>query len=218
MTDKGGPPKSPSKSFPPPTVPLILYSVAPFSCTTWPLWSSGPPAWLFHPQHPSSDTVSVPPLHMSKSSQSGLSDFINRTPGMHCHSEVHLPDANHPHHCKNISPTFISASCLLLSFTHTLLVSFPSYDYVPPFFSSPFTQPGPAGGFFLFFILTNVACSGLRLWASMNHYQVTLTLPDYISIKLNWVELNRFDSSGCSFRIELKCLRGGMWNSGSESF
>lgn len=31
-----GPPKSPSKSFPPPTVPLILYSIAPFSCTTWP--------------------------------------------------------------------------------------------------------------------------------------------------------------------------------------
>lgn len=50
-----------------------------------PLWSSSrPPAWLFDKQHPSTSIITVSPLDMSKSSQSGLSDFISKASNICC--------------------------------------------------------------------------------------------------------------------------------------
>ncbi|KAF7650131.1 hypothetical protein LDENG_00130830 [Lucifuga dentata] len=39
----------------------------------------------------------IPPLYMSKPSQSGLSDFISKTSNMRCPSDVLVPDPIHPH-------------------------------------------------------------------------------------------------------------------------
>ena len=49
------------------------------------LWSSSlPPAWQLHQEHPSTNIFTVTPLHMSKLSQSGLSNFVSKTSDLCC--------------------------------------------------------------------------------------------------------------------------------------
>ena len=73
-----------------------------------PLWSSSlPPAWLLHPEHPSTNILAVSPLHMSKLSQTGHPKFVSKLSDQFCPSDVLILFI--------IVNTFNSASCLLIS-------------------------------------------------------------------------------------------------------
>lgn len=218
-----GPPKSPSESFPPPTVPLILYSVAPCSCTNWPPVLFGLLGLL-----PGSSILSILPQIQSLSllctcpNHLSLASLTLSTEHLACSVTLKYTFLILSIHITAKTPLWPSSllpvCCYLLHtpwwFLYHLMIMF-SHSFPPPLPSQVLLEVFPCSKIFF---LTNVACSGTRLWASMNHYQITSTPPDYILIKLNWVELNRFDSPGRSFRIEFKCLRGGMWNSGWKSF
>lgn len=57
------------------------------------LFSSQPSAWHFKPQHPSTDTFTVPPLDISKPSRFGLSGFMSKS---FCFSDGLISDPTHP--------------------------------------------------------------------------------------------------------------------------
>uniref|UniRef100_A0A3Q3M0F5 Ig-like domain-containing protein n=1 Tax=Mastacembelus armatus TaxID=205130 RepID=A0A3Q3M0F5_9TELE len=57
-----------------------------------------PHVLLHYIQEPPLPMFTVPPLNMSKPSQSGFSGFFSKTSNMSCPSDVLIPDPIHPHH------------------------------------------------------------------------------------------------------------------------
>lgn len=89
-------------------------------------------------------------------------------------------------------PSLLPVCCYLshthCSFLHHLMIMF-SHSFSPPLPSQVLWRFFPIKRCFL----TNVACSDIRVWASISHCQITFTPPDSILIKSNLrVELNRF--------------------------
>ncbi|KAF7703372.1 hypothetical protein HF521_022379, partial [Silurus meridionalis] len=62
----------------------------------WP--SSFPPTWWLHPQHSSTNIIHVPPLHMSKPSQSHLPHLVTKKSYMRCPSNKIISNLVHPRH------------------------------------------------------------------------------------------------------------------------
>ena len=61
------------------------------------LWSFPfSPGWQLHLQYPSKHLFTIPPLYVSKSSQSSLSYFISETSNPGCSSDVLLGPSAHP--------------------------------------------------------------------------------------------------------------------------
>ncbi|KAI5098583.1 protein unc-13-like A isoform X6 [Silurus meridionalis] len=82
---------------------------------------SFPPSWCLHPQHSPTDIPHVPPLHMSKPSQSHLPHLVSKTSYMRCPSNKLISNPVHPHHSQHLkifsSATSSSTFCLLLNAT-----------------------------------------------------------------------------------------------------
>ncbi|KAF7692875.1 hypothetical protein HF521_010485, partial [Silurus meridionalis] len=69
-----------------------------------PPWSSSfPPSWCLHPQHSPTDIPHVPPLHMSKPSQSHLPHLVSKTSYMRCPSNKLISNPVHRRHSQQTS-------------------------------------------------------------------------------------------------------------------
>ena len=79
-----------------------------------PLWSSSRPPVPVPTSSSSPDIFTIPPLFMSKPSQSGLSDFLSRTSNMCCSSDVLTHQRFDPNlknrRCKSGNPPSLSGS------------------------------------------------------------------------------------------------------------
>ncbi|KAF7704442.1 hypothetical protein HF521_021514, partial [Silurus meridionalis] len=60
--------------------------------------SSFRPSWWLHPQHSPTNITHVPPLHMSKPSQSHLPHLVPKTSYMCCPSNTLISKLVHPRH------------------------------------------------------------------------------------------------------------------------